>query len=267
VTNPRSTRVLLTGHQPGDRKLGKGANISNIRPEQARRTTPKEILYADAFENAPHAMALIAADGAIVHANRSLCRLLGFSKSEICHLNLRDVTHPEDLETDVEQRHRLATADIGRYELVHRCLRKDRTQLWVRVSVSAMRRSGSDPTSFVVQVETVAAQAYSESRASADLLARFSEATLSAMHEIGNCLTPLMLSTEMIVEQTPRGEVHELAEQIFKAARRVALALHRLRPIQDTQPVAYVGQNRLLDLRMVAPPFETNDAASDAGAA
>ena len=241
--------------------------MSTIRPDQAGRTAANELLYADAFENAPHAMALIASDGSIVQANRSFCRLLGFSKSEICGLNLRDVTHPDDLETDVEQRHRLATADIGRYELVERYLRKDRVQLWVRVSMSGIRRSSAEPTSFVVQVEAAAAQDYSESRASADLLARFSEATLSAMHEIGNCLTPLMLSTEMIVEQTPRGEVHELAQQIFKAARRVAFALRRLRPIEDTQPVAYLGQNRLLDLRMVAPHADTIDESSEAGAA
>jgi hypothetical protein len=30
--------------------------------------------------------------------------------------------------------------------------------------------------------------------------------------------------------------------------------LRRLRSIQDCQPVAYLGQSRMLDLRMVAPP-------------
>jgi hypothetical protein len=71
----------------------------------------------------------------------------------------------------------------------------------------------------------------------------------------------------MIVEQAPKGEVRELAQQIFKAARRVAFALRRLRPIEDAQPVAYVGQNRMLDLRMVAPASEDVDVSTEAGAA
>jgi PAS domain S-box-containing protein len=241
--------------------------MSTIRPDQALRTAASELLYAEAFENAPHAMALIAPDGCFIQANRTLRRMLGFSKSDISALSLEHITHPDDLETDLEQRHRLAAADIGRYELVQRYVRKDGAQIWVRVSVSAIRRHSSGQAGFVLQVESAAPQDYSESPASADLLARFSDAALSAMHEIGNCLTPLMLNTEMIVEQAPRGEVHELAQQIFKAARRVAFALRRLRPIEDAQPVAYLGQNRLLDLRMVSPPSDEVDGSSEAGAA
>jgi PAS domain S-box-containing protein len=241
--------------------------MSSVRPDQRLRTADRELLYADAFENAPHAMALVAPDGSIAHANRILCRMLGFSRSELCALSLDDLTHPDDLETDAEQRHRLAAADIGRYELVQRYLRKDGGPIWVRVSASSMRRTALAPASFILQVESVSPQEHAESRTSADLLARFSDATLSAMHEIGNCLTPLMLNTEMIVEQAPRGEVRELAQQIFKAARRVAFALRRLRPIEDPQPVAYLGQNRLLDLRMVSPPGDELEVSSEAGAA
>jgi hypothetical protein len=72
----------------------------------------------------------------------------------------------------------------------------------------------------------------------------------------------------MIVEQAPRGDVRDLAQQIFKAARRIAFALRRLRPIDDPRPVAYIDQNRLLDLRIVAPPRDDEAAMTDeAGAA
>jgi len=246
--------------------------MSTIRPEQTRltlaTTAANQMLYADAFEYAPHAMALLAPDGAIIQANRSLCRLLGYTGSELVGLNVRDVTHPDDLETDIGQRHQLASADIGRYELVQRYLRKNRTAVWVRLSVSSMRRTSSDPAYFVAQIENLAAQDYHDANATDAFLARFSDATSSAMHEIANCLTPLMLSVEMIVEQAPRGEVRELAQQIFNAARRVAFALRRLRLIQDSEPVAYMGQNRLLDLRIVEPPSKSDiDASSEAGAA
>ena len=247
--------------------------MSSSRPDHALREvvpeSEREPLYADAFENAPHPMALIAPDGSILEANRALCRMLGFARDDLLDLNVSYITHPDDLDTETEQRRRLASADIGRYELVQRCLRKDRTSIWVHLSVSATRRNPSDASYFVAQLEGVPPHNRPTATEHDDRwLARVGDATLSAMHEIGNCLTPLMLNTEMIVEQSPRGEICESAEQIFKAARRIAFALRRLRGIQDTQQVAYLGQNRMLDLRMVAPPAKhKSDPQEEAGAA
>ena len=77
-----------------------------------------EQLFATAFENAPHPMALIAAQDSIVHANRSLCRTLGFTRAELCALSASDIIHPDDRTTEREQRRRLGAADIGRYALI-----------------------------------------------------------------------------------------------------------------------------------------------------
>jgi PAS domain S-box-containing protein len=220
-----------------------------------------EPLFADAFENAPNGMALIAADGSIIQANRSLCRMLGFTKNELRALSSSDITHPDDLPTEVEQNRRLAAADIGRYELVQRYIRKDGEKIWVRLSVSTTRRNREGPVCFIAHVETVPPQNTANAGDSRDAwLARFGDATLSAFHEIGNSLTPLMLNAEMIVEESKRAEIRESAHEIFKAARRIAFALRRLRSIEDRQPVAYLGQSRMLDLRRVAPPA-TNEAA------
>jgi PAS domain S-box-containing protein len=247
--------------------------LSTNRPARDFRTaSPRfagEPLYADAFENAPHAMALIAPKGQILEANRSLRRMLGYRKHEIQSLSVSDITHPDDLATEAEQRRRLASADIGRYELVQRYIRKDRVPIWVRLSASASRGGTSEPSYFVAQVESVASHdSLQSSDATDSWLPRVGDAMLSAIHEIGNCLTPLMLNTEMIVEQSPRGEISESAQEIFKAARRIAFTLRRLRRVEDARPVAYLGQSRMLDLRMLAPPMETRSEKSDtAGAA
>jgi len=71
----------------------------------------------------------------------------------------------------------------------------------------------------------------------------------------------------MLVEQSDSEEISQSAHGIFKAARRIAFALRRLRRVQDPQMVAYVGENRMLDLRMVAPPADRSSDSSEAGAA
>jgi PAS domain S-box-containing protein len=230
---------------------------------------PAEGLFAAAFENAPHPMAIIGADGRIAHATRSLCRLLGFSREELCTLLASDLIHPDDKDTEHAQRTRLAAADIGRYELIQRCIRKDLGVVWTRVAVSAVRTGSLEPAYFVAEFESVPAHNCAErTMEHGAWFARVGDATLSAIHEIGNTLTPLMMNTQMLVEQSRSHQVAEAADQIFKAARRIAFALRRLRSVQDVQPAAYVGQNRMLDLRMVPPISDTQqDDSGAAGAA
>ena len=239
------------------------------RPEKSFRTNPAvhrdgEVSFADAFENAPHAMALVNVSGRLLSANRALCRMLGYSRDDLLRLNISALTHPDDFETDWEQRQRLARADIGRYELIQRYLRKNGELVWVRLSVSATRRTSSELAYFVVQAEAVAAPKCSAiPEGESQYLRRFGDATLSAMHEIGNTLTPLMMNAELIVEQSVNDPMKGSAHEIFKAARRIAFTLRRLRKIEDHQPVAYLGSDRLLDLRMVPPPSPDRDGDAD----
>jgi PAS domain S-box-containing protein len=218
----------------------------------------EEAVFEDAFENAPHGMAVLAADGSVVRANRSLCQLLGFARTELQTLSCVHFTHPDDFQTESQQRRRLAAADIGRYELVLRYLRKGGMPVWVRIAVSATRRGVSESGFLVLSVERLPAPGMSAGRRGAGRSREFSDAARSAAHEIGNSLTPLMLNTEMILEHAKKRELRESAQQIFKAARRIAFTLRRLRGIEDTAAVAYVGEHRMLDLRIIAPPGEQN---------
>ena len=202
-------------------------------------------------------MALLDRDGRFIHANDALCAILGFNRSELLGMSSKTITHPDDTDTEAEQRRRLAAGQINRYQLVQRFVRKDGATTWIRLSVSATRRDSEEPDCYVIQVETASQDAGFDPDAAHDSwLAGIGDATLSAAHEIANSLTPLMLNTEMIVEQSKRSDIRESAQEIFKAARRIAFALRRLRGIKDVQPVAYLGQNRMLDLRLVAPPKE-----------
>lgn len=223
-----------------------------------------EPLFAAAFENAPHPMALIDANGLIVQANRSLCRMLGFTRGELCALRVGDVIHPEDAEPEREQRKRLASADIGRYDLVHRYIRKDLRIIWARISVSAIQAGSLEAAFFVAELELVPPHNCADEIMDHEVwFARLGDATLSAIHEIGNTLTALMLNSEMIVEQCRESEIGQSADAIFKAGRRIAFSLRRLRRIHDSSPVAYIGQNRLLDLRLVEPPVLRGDSPSN----
>lgn len=223
-----------------------------------------EVSFADAFECAPHAMALVGEHGTLLHVNRALCLMLGYTHDQLIRVNVSAITHPDDLQTEWGQRQRLARADIGRYKIVQRYVHKSGEPVWVRLSVSAMRRATSQLTCFVVQAEAVGPHCAENYGVDAQYLGRFGDATLAAMHEIGNTLTPLMMNAELIVEQSAGEPISGFAHEIFKAARRIAFSLRRMRKIDDSQPVAYLGPDRMLDLSLIRPRKTDDGAERDA---
>lgn len=213
-------------------------------------------------------MALLAEDESILHANRAFCYMLGYSRLELRARKLNSITHPDDCAAQAEQRCRLHSSEISRYAVVQRCVRNDGGTVWVRLSVSSMRIGPGRPINFVAQLEKVPPTHLSENGGAADVEAsRFRDATLSAMHEIGNSLTPLMLNTEMLVEQTGSSgsEISESARQIFKAARRIAFTLRRVCGIEDVRSAARLSESRILDLRLLPPrPLPTTEESPPA---
>jgi PAS domain S-box-containing protein len=212
-------------------------------------------------------MAVVTQSGAVVRANRSLCQMLGYPRSELQALSCAHITHADDFQTDDQQRRRLAAADIGRYELVLRYVRKDGGSMWVRLAVAATQYGQAGNAHLIAVIEPVSAPVTRAGGTDESWLRQFGDSALSAVHEIGNSLTPLMLNTEMILEHANKQELRDSAHQIFKAARRIAFTLRRLRGLEIAPGVAYVGQSRMLDLRLIAPPEprpegDTENAAS-----
>lgn len=213
-----------------------------------------EWLFADAFEHAPNSMAMLDSNGLFTHVSIAFCKMLGFSRVELLGLGLSEITDPYDVETEAEQRKRLAANEIDRYQLVQRLIRQDGTATWVLLSVSVCRRISGSPEYYVLQVESGGGHLPIGNGAAPDALAYLLG---EAVHEIGNTLTPLMVNTQLIVEHSIAGEIRDSAHVIFNAARRIAFTLRRLRGLKELQSVAYLGESRMLDLRTVAPPEKT----------
>jgi PAS domain S-box-containing protein len=221
--------------------------ILQFSPEQRSSKWP----FADAFEHAPNGMALLDGDGSIAQANIAFCEILGFGRAELLGVGLTKITHPDDADTEAEQRMRLAVGEIDRYQLAQRLIREDGAATWVLLSVSACREISGSPEYYVIQVETAGEHVPVKGGAAPDALTyRVGE----ALHEIGNALTPLMVNTQLIVEQSKSDDIGDLARVIFNAARRIAFTVRCLRDIEVSQSMASAEKGRMLDLRIAASP-------------
>src|SRR5262245_25169544 len=114
-----------------------------------------EVLFA-AQERAPIGMAVLElsgpAPGTLIWVNRALCGMLRYTEAEIVGKTIEEITHPEDLERDLEQVARLLAGDADGYEIEKRLLRSDGEVCWVQLHASLVGSAGDTPLYGVGQV-------------------------------------------------------------------------------------------------------------------
>ena len=88
------------------------------------------------FEQAAVGIAHVRADGRWLRVNDRLCSIVGYARAELLNLTFQDITHPDDLEDDLALVRKVLTGQIKTYSLEKRYIRKDRSPIWVIITVS-----------------------------------------------------------------------------------------------------------------------------------
>ena len=78
-------------------------------------------------------------DGRFVHVNRRLCDMLGYTRDELLQLSVGQVSHPEDILATEKNMQRLSRGEIDSFTAEKRYLRKNRTPIWVHLTVASRR--------------------------------------------------------------------------------------------------------------------------------
>jgi diguanylate cyclase (GGDEF)-like protein/PAS domain S-box-containing protein len=112
-------------------------------------------LFETAFAQAPIGMALIGTEGQWLNVNSALCAIAGWSEAELLRRSLREITHPDDVDADLEQIQLLLAGDISRYQFEKRFLTRQGGEIWALLSVSLARDEGGAARHFIVQVEDI----------------------------------------------------------------------------------------------------------------
>lgn len=129
-----------------------------VHAENALRLSEER--YRLTFEHAPVGIAECAADGRFIAANTTLLAMLGYTLAELKTLSNQDITHPADQEAVIHDFHKLLTGQQVVTVSEQRYLRKDRSQVWVNVTVSL--RGSSDGPHLLAIVEDVTARKKAE---------------------------------------------------------------------------------------------------------
>lgn len=123
--------------------------------EKGKRIAESETRFRHAMEYSAIGMALVATSGKWMQVNKALSHLLGYTPEELYDLTFQHLTHPEDLEDDLNQMNALLAGDIASYSMEKRYYRRDGQILWTLLAVSLVRNSEQQPLYFIAQIEDI----------------------------------------------------------------------------------------------------------------
>jgi diguanylate cyclase (GGDEF)-like protein/PAS domain S-box-containing protein len=116
------------------------------------------------FENAPIGIALVALDGRWLKVNRALCEIVGYRAEMLLTKTFQDISHPDDLEADLEYVRQMLAGEIQTYSMEKRYLHADGHVVWINLSVSLARGGDGRPMHFVSQIENITGRKQAEER-------------------------------------------------------------------------------------------------------
>ncbi|HSK99466.1 MAG TPA: PAS domain S-box protein [Rubrobacteraceae bacterium] len=125
--------------------------------DEIEKLRESEERFRAAFGSAAIGMSLTATDGRYLQVNPRMCEITGYSEAELVGTDFRSITHPDDLERDLDGLHRLLSGEIRYYYSEKRYVHRTGHPVWVLLSSSVVHDPGGEPLYFVTQVQDVTA--------------------------------------------------------------------------------------------------------------
>ncbi len=123
------------------------------RTEAALRESKE--LFHSAFDYAAIGMALVGLDGRWLQVNRSLCEIVGYCELELLSMTCEEITHPDDVHTNLNYTRQLLAGEIRSYHMEKRYLHKLGHIVWILLSVSLACDVHGQPLYFIAQIQDI----------------------------------------------------------------------------------------------------------------
>lgn len=136
--------------------------IVSLPPDQ--HTLGADVLFQNAFDHAAIGMALVAPDGRWLRVNRSVENITGYTEEELLRIRFQDITHPDDVDSDVDNAEKMLFGETATYQMEKRYLHKNGSVVWVLLSVSLVRDEDGKPLFFISQLQDITARKEGEEK-------------------------------------------------------------------------------------------------------
>ena len=229
------------------------------RHRAASKLRDSEQQFRVAFTHSAIGMALVSLDGHFLQVNGTLCRILGYSETELLSTKFQSLTVPEDLALDLAHVRKAIAGEISHFEIEKRYLHKDGRVVWALLTAALVRDTSDKPLYFVSQVHDISERRQAQieiERARLELahMSRVSlvgQLTASLAHELLQPITAVTINAAAGLQATEPeapSEARALFQDIFDSGRRAGNVVKNVMGMlkKDNPPHMRVDLNRLI---------------------
>ncbi len=130
-----------------------GQCIASVQSQVALKDS--EALFRNTFEQAAVGIAHVSLEGTFIWVNQRLCEIVGYDNEPLIELTFQEITHPDDLTTDLEYVRQMLTGEIEKYSMEKRYIHRDGSIIWVNLTVSLVKNEMSEPEYFISVIEDI----------------------------------------------------------------------------------------------------------------
>ena len=134
------------------------------RQQNAAALRASEARFEATFNQAAVGIAHVAPDGSWLRVNQKMCDILGYTPDELLARTFQEVTHPDDINTDLEYMRQLLENEHEQYTMEKRYICKNGSYIWSNLTVSLVRDANGRPDYFISVVENISERKHAEAR-------------------------------------------------------------------------------------------------------
>jgi PAS domain S-box-containing protein len=124
------------------------------RAEESVRESEER--FRTIFEQAAVGVGQIETEtGRFLRVNQKYCDIVGYTREEMTRMAFMEITHPDDLQRDLDNIEGLKRREIREAMFEKRYIRKDGSAVWVNLTVSPMWGVGEKPNYHIAVIEDI----------------------------------------------------------------------------------------------------------------
>ena len=146
--------ISITRHEGKRIALLMLQDISH-RVESERAAKESEERFSATFNQAAVGLAHLAPDGRWLRVNQKLCDIVGYTQDELLTLTFQDITHPDDIDRDLDKARQMLAGTIAVYAMEKRYIRKTGEPIWINLTMTLTRDPQGQPKYFISVIEDI----------------------------------------------------------------------------------------------------------------
>lgn len=138
----------------GRRLIGTLSDISERKIAESKVRHSQRRLR-QTLRHAPIGIALVSPEGRWLTVNQTLCEIIGYDEVELLQTTFQDITHPDDLDSDLAHLGDLLAGRTRAYRMEKRYFHKQGHIVDIQLDVSLLRDDAGEPLYFISHIQDI----------------------------------------------------------------------------------------------------------------